>query len=252
MRSRYRPKVLLLGSEPFGGLSLNPAAEVVGQFAGNVSEAYDVVGAVVPVSYTDLPTRIASLVATIEPAIAIGLGLFVGASCVRVETTAINIADFDVVDNHGVFVRNQPLEVGGPGARLATYNAPRIASALRADGIPARVSHHAGTHLCNLTLFNLLKACAGESRPVICGFIHLPLMPHQAAEIIENETRQDHSLVRVPTELASMDLAMQRRAVEIVLAEAVAGLPADSDTRSRILSEPHSSRGYGQKIKESQ
>jgi pyroglutamyl-peptidase len=218
---RRRPKVLLLGSEPFGGLARNPAAEIVGHLCRQADGTAQIIGAILPVSHAELPRKIADLVGRHDPDIALGLGLFVGAGYVRIETTAINLADFDVADNHGKFIRNETLDEHGPHARRATYEAPDLAATLCSRGIPSRVSHHAGTHLCNLTLYNLLKANeAGGGRAAI-GFIHLPLIPDQVAELIEAEARQDHATVRAQSEYASMALAMEIAAIEIVIAALV-------------------------------
>ncbi len=124
-----------------------------------------------------------------------------------------------MADNRGNFVRSEPLDERGPGARLATYDATHLAAMLRAHGIPSRVSHHAGTHLCNLMLYTLLKAQEARGGHAAFGFVHFPLLPEQAAELIEAEVRENHSTVRLPVEYASMDLATQKAAIELVIAD---------------------------------
>lgn len=235
MLEQRRAKVLLLGSEPFAGMNCNPAAEVARSLADKSLPTAEVVAVVLPVAYAELPRRIAGLAAEHQPDIAIGLGVFAGAAYVRVETTAINIADFDVADNRGVFIRNTPIDADGPHGRAATYDAEGLATMLRAHGVPSRVSHHAGTHLCNLTLYELAKA--GETlgvRPLV-GFLHLPLLPEQAASLTEEEARHDHASLRVQLEYPSMDLRLQVAAVELVIAELCAARKRTAVKREDLL-----------------
>ena len=46
---------------------------------------------------------------------------------------------------------------------------------LRAQGIPARVSHHAGTYLCNAALYLSHYFAEQLELPTRAGFIHVPL-----------------------------------------------------------------------------
>ena len=50
---------------------------------------------------------------------------------------------------------------------------------MRAAGIPASVSQTAGTFVCNHLFYGLQHLLAGG--PVRSGFMHLPLLPEQAA-----------------------------------------------------------------------
>ena len=224
MPSSHRPKVLLIGSAPFGGLRDNPATIVIERIAARSNNEADIVGAVLPVSYAELPRRISALVASHRPTIALGIGLFVGAASVRVETTALNRADFDVADNEGVFIRNRPLRDHGPAALIASYHAEEIATALRMAGVPARVSHHAGTHLCNLTLYCLLEATAKLPEPPAAGFVHLPLLPEQAARMIGEAASAEHATVQFAVDPPSMSIELQTSAVEQIVAHLLAEL----------------------------
>jgi pyroglutamyl-peptidase len=51
---------------------------------------------------------------------------------------------------------------------------------LRAGGFPASVSQTAGTFVCNQVFYALQHALAGLG--VHSGFMHLPLLPEQAAQ----------------------------------------------------------------------
>ena len=53
---------------------------------------------------------------------------------------------------------------------------------MRAAGFPASVSNSAGTFVCNHLLFGLMHALR-ERPQVRGGFMHLPLLPEQAARM---------------------------------------------------------------------
>jgi pyroglutamyl-peptidase len=207
-------QALVLGSEPFAGLDRNPAAEIAMAMNTHRIEGMVIKGATLPVSHRLLPERIAALMASYQPKIVVALGLFIGASTIRVESTAINRADFDVADSEGRFVRDERLDRDGPMGRTTPYPAEAIAAAIRSRGIPARSSHHAGTNLCNSVLYHLLGT-AGEAS--IVGFLHLPLLPEQVAALMtEASTRDPHGL-QPAAEHPSMGIDMQIFAVKTAL-----------------------------------
>jgi pyroglutamyl-peptidase len=54
-----------------------------------------------------------------------------------------------------------------------------LVAGLKAAGFPASVSQTAGTFVCNQVFYGLQHALAGQG--VHSGFMHLPLLPEQAA-----------------------------------------------------------------------
>ena len=55
-----------------------------------------------------------------------------------------------------------------------------MAAALKAQGFPVAISQTAGTFVCNQVFYGLQHALAGKG--VMSGFVHVPLMPVQAAK----------------------------------------------------------------------
>lgn len=216
------PRILLTGFEPFAGLTRNPAAEVATQLARQGLSDLELVARVLPVRYRAVAERIDALVAELRPAAVLSLGVAIGAPVVRVETTALNRVDFRAADDEGCVACEIPAP-DAPMARLATYDAQAIAKAVREAGVPAAVSHHAGTHLCNLTLYHFLGAL-GAGRP--CGFLHLPLLPEQVAQLMSAGAGAAQSVPFAPTDLPSMALDDQLRAVTAALAVMRSGLSA--------------------------
>ena len=95
------------------------------------------------------------------------------------ERLAVNIRDFGVPDARGAQPADLPVIADGPAAYWSTLPATGdILSAWRRAAIPAVMSSHAGTHLCNQLLYLALhRAAAGEAPPA--GFLHLPVLPEQ-------------------------------------------------------------------------
>jgi pyroglutamyl-peptidase len=72
-----------------------------------------------------------------------------------------------------------PVIAGGPAAYFSTLPIKSLVAGLRAGGFPASVSQTAGTFVCNQVFYGLQHAVAGQG--VHSGFMHLPLLPEQAA-----------------------------------------------------------------------
>ena len=79
-------------------------------------------------------------------------------------------------------VRGRGTVAGAPEAYRTQMPLDRWAHLLQQRSIPAQVSYHAGTYLCNAIMFlsHHWMAQAGQSTPV--GFIHLPLTTQQVAQ----------------------------------------------------------------------
>jgi len=73
----------------------------------------------------------------------------------------------------------QELEPSGPVAYRTDLPLSDWASQLRAAGIPAGVSYHAGTYLCNAVLYYSLHLAQAQGLKTRSMFIHLPLCPMQ-------------------------------------------------------------------------
>jgi len=209
-----RPRILLTGFAPFAGLPVNPSGEVVRRLERTgVNIAADLVCRILPIAYRAVPGVLRDLVAEHRPDAALSLGVAIGAPVVRVETTALNRVAFRVPDEDGLMPGETP-EPDGPAARGATYRAESVMRAIRAAGVPAAVSHHAGTHLCNLTLYTLLGLLPADAP---CGFLHLPLLPEQVAAMMDEADGKPATAPFAPTDLPSIALDLQTRAVAAAL-----------------------------------
>ena len=106
--------------------------------------------------------------------------LFCGQAAARpmltLETIAINNFKSNIID------------LDGPPAYWATLPEQKmLIHKLRETNIPAKLSHHAGTHLCNHILYTALRDAEQRDTGMKAGFIHLPMT---ASQVIEgNEDR---------------------------------------------------------------
>ncbi|MBI3514061.1 MAG: hypothetical protein HY060_08375 [Proteobacteria bacterium] len=199
------PTLLLTGFEPFDGGTVNPSGEVARRLDGARIAAATVVGRVLPVSFERLPALIGELVDRGAPDAMLGMGLAAAEPMIRLEQFAINRAHSERADNDGLAPDDRPLDAVGPAARIATLPLGPVVARLRAAGIPARLSFHAGTHCCNLWLYHALAALERRDRRIPCAFIHLPCLPEQA----------------LATPTASMPLDLMVEAVRLVAANAI-------------------------------
>lgn len=184
--------VLITGFEPFGKHSKNPS-QIVAERLG---------GAVLPVSASRLPAALDALIERHRPRLLVGLGLSAGRPMLAVERVGINVLDFPSPDNDGEQPSGVPIVPGGPAAYFSTLPLQSIVDGWRSRGIAGYISNSAGTFCCNQALYlSLHDGLPADNRASLenryparrpqgmrAGFIHLPLLPEQAAEGGDNQT----------------------------------------------------------------
>jgi pyroglutamyl-peptidase len=135
------------------------------------------------------------------------LGQSPGASSVKLEAIAVNAAG--LIDDRGDEL--DEIVPSGPVAYRSNMPLKRWAKLLRSQNIPTVISYHAGTFLCNATMYlshhqlNLQQSEQDSVRGAKClvGFVHLPLATEQVAQ-------QGRAL-------ASLPLSTLVRAVQLLL-----------------------------------
>ncbi len=215
---------LVTGFEPFAGLPSNPSERVLAHVGGFEASGFRVVARVLPVSFLRTPEAVAALLAEHDPAFVVSLGLAGGAPVPRVEMMALNASHAGVPDNDGIAPAGGVRVGEGPQARRATWDGPAVVEAIEAEGLPARLSFHAGGHLCNHTLYTVLGLLDGRSPAVPAGFLHLPHLPE---EVVWMRAEAAAGRRPGPWEQPSMPLEAQvravRAAVQAVARQAAAG-----------------------------
>lgn len=194
------PIILLTGFEPFGSDDRNPSQELVRELDGADVADHHVVGAVLPVSANDVADALFDTIERTRPAFVLSLGQAGGRSGLSAERVGINVLDFDIPDNAGTRLTDQPIVPGGPDACFATIPNRRIVEAWASAGIPGHISNTAGAYICNQVLY--LSLHAAPRYGYRAGFIHLPCLPSQATGEKSNRPSMAPGLMREGIELA--------------------------------------------------
>lgn len=215
---------LVTGFEGYGGRGRNPAGEAALALDGRMLGGVKVAGRRLPVSHVRLAAGLSGLMDDVKPDIVISLGLWPGETVIRLERIGINIADFEIPDNDGGFLTEAPIQGNGAAAIMATLPNREIRNALNAAGIPARISSTGGTFLCNTTLYTTLAHAATMRRVPLTGFIHVPYLPEQVAELLETIEGERRLELHQRADTASMDLGTMVRTLEIAIETAANSL----------------------------
>jgi pyroglutamyl-peptidase len=171
--------VLLTGFEPFGGASVNPSWLAAKRLHGRMIQGHRIVARRLPVVFDRSLRALQRQIARVTPALVICVGLAERRSEITPEREAVNRDDARIADNAGRKPAGTPIVPGGPAAYRSTLPVEAIVRALRARGIPARVSPSAGRYVCNHVFYGLMHELArrgqrGAPRAVRGGFIHVP------------------------------------------------------------------------------
>jgi pyroglutamyl-peptidase len=122
-------------------------------------------------------------------------GQLPGATQVQLEMISLNIAGNTIADGE----RSGPIIAGAPLAYQSTLPLHSCAKRIREQGIPAKVSYHAGVYLCNAVMFMSQHWFAQRGLDARVAFVHLPLTSSQAQEKRANHTRIDSVLPDSPS-----------------------------------------------------
>ena len=205
--------ILVTGFEPFGGQSLNPSWEVARALNGLALEGAQVTSVQLPCVFAQALPALQQALAHLSPDIVLSLGQAEGRCDFSVERVAINVQDARIPDNAGAQPIDVPVIAGGPAAYFSTLPIKTLVAGLKAAGFPASVSQTAGTFVCNQVFYALQHTLAGLG--VHSGFMHLPLLPEQAAQW-KGPT--------LPSWPASLQIAGVTQALTLLLAQRQQGL----------------------------
>jgi pyroglutamyl-peptidase len=172
--------VLLTGFEPFDGEAVNPSWLIAQALDGERIGGAAVVARQLPCVFGRAQQALGAALAEHRPALVLALGQASGRCELSIERVALNVDDARIPDNAGAQPADEPVVPGGPAAYFSTLPIKAMVAAVRGAGIPASVSQTAGTFVCNHVFYALMHAL--QTRPgVRGGFMHVPLLPAQAA-----------------------------------------------------------------------
>ena len=108
--------ILLTGFQPFGGLTENPALEILKRVPRTVGGCA-VERAEIPVTYEGCSRVAVEAVERVRPCAVVMVGQARGRADIEVERVAINVDDCDSPDNDGVVRQGVAVVEGGPAER---------------------------------------------------------------------------------------------------------------------------------------
>jgi len=176
-----KKKILITAFEPFAGRRRNASLDVMALLRAASFKNCRLFKAKLPVSGKAVGGKIRGLLSKLKPDFAVSLGLAAGEAAVRIERFALNVQDYALKDNAGYKPKGRLICAGGPAAYLVNSRPVRLAAAVKKAGVPARVSNHAGTYVCNHLMYEAMSAIAEGGLKTKFAFIHLPLSAEMAA-----------------------------------------------------------------------
>ena len=173
------PTVLLTGFDAFGGATLNPSWLAVQALHGRQVAGHRVVAARLPTVFGTSLHELQGLLQMHAPALVLCVGLASGRQALSLERVAINLNDASLADNHGAQPVDTPVVALGPAAYFSSLPLKAMLLALRRHGLPAELSHSAGTFVCNHVFYGLMHTLATDPRwqHTRGGFVHVPDLP---------------------------------------------------------------------------
>jgi pyroglutamyl-peptidase len=175
-------KIVVTGFEPWQHGTENPTLDVLNQLEQANAVPGELTTIRLPVDTTKLAAIVEEALDRVVPDVWISLGLATGHSVIAVERMAANVRDFPIPDNGGHQPSGDPVFADGPAAYLSTLPVKAITFALRAAGIPAKLSNSPSTYLCNQMMYTVLHLIDRKRMPTKAGFIHVPATPSYVAK----------------------------------------------------------------------
>ncbi|MFF7633312.1 pyroglutamyl-peptidase I [Kitasatospora sp. NPDC008050] len=175
-------RVLLTGFEPFDGATRNPSWEAVRLVAADAPDGLEVTPLRLSCVFGQAVDELRAAVRATDPELVVCVGQAHGRPDISVERIAVNIDDARIPDNAGRRPVDEPVVAGGPAAYFATLPVKACVAAVREAGVPASLSHSAGTFVCNHVFYALMHLIAVERPTTRGGFVHLPSLPEQVLE----------------------------------------------------------------------
>lgn len=175
------PRILVTAFGPYESYPANASWLALVELTRDLPSHYPVTTRLYPVDFEILKQRLAADIAT-RPDFVLSLGQAPGAGAIHLETIGINVAGRpgQLPDEF------EPLAASGPPAYRSELPLAAWAASLREQNIPALVSHHAGTYLCNAALYLSHHYAALQQLPTKATFVHVPLDPSQTANYRES------------------------------------------------------------------
>lgn len=174
------PRILLTAFEPYDPWPTNASWLALIELTRELPSDVEITTRLYPVELDAMKTKLAEdLKSKFDFAFHIGQAPL--SSCIQLEEVALNLAS----KGHTIETEEKASAVcsDGPDAYRCCLPVREYAKALRSSKIPARVSFHAGTFLCNAILYWSCRLSEELDLPTKSTFVHIPLDTSQVLEL---------------------------------------------------------------------
>lgn len=163
-------RILITAFEPYDKWKENASWLAMVELTRELPSQPEITTRLYPVDFTKIRAHLERDLAQ-EYDYAIHLGQAPGNAAIELEAIGLNVGPPDPRFREELL----PLVPDGPVAYRTRAPVASWAEAIRGQGIPARVSYHAGTYLCNATLYLAHYLIEQQSLKTKAVFVHLPL-----------------------------------------------------------------------------
>ena len=205
-------RILVTAFEPYDQWEKNSSWEALIALLSERGASPKIITRRYPVDLARLRSRIETDLAQGVDAV-LHLGQAPGISELHFEAIALNVAGVGLTQN-GEYAE---IVDDAPVAYRTSFPIGDWVKELQSMSIPASVSYHAGTYLCNAAMFLSHHWFVRRQEQPLVGFIHLPLTPEQ---ITANGSNYGG---------ASMPIQQTSRAIERII-DRILALPTDNQT----------------------
>jgi pyroglutamyl-peptidase len=167
---------LITGFGPYGSVANNPTMRLAAHFAVNSVPNHRITTFVFPVTYAGVACAMTTLLTSgYEYDNILMLGTNAGADDWNMERYGTNQNDLEAEDADGKYISSIKIVEESPDQLESTIDCDRAVAAIRAAGLPAKVSLDAGRYLCNHLMFVTLSILDSlDASRVKAGFLHVP------------------------------------------------------------------------------
>ena len=193
-------RVLLTAFKPYDCWQSNASWLALVEMTKNMPVSPEVTTRLYEVDFDHVRDQLESDLAA-EFDFALHVGQAPGSTRIQLEAFGLNIGGH----SRQIPDEFQPLAPEGPAAYQSELPLARLAGQLREAEIPAQVSYHAGTYLCNATMYLTHHIAALRQLKTKATFVHVPLDTSQVMD-------QDEILPSLPA-------VQSANALRLILAE---------------------------------
>ena len=203
-------RVLITGFGAFPGVRFNPTARLAATLAAVRRPGLEDVVRIAHVfetSYAAVEQALPAVLADIRPDVVLLFGLATRTPFLRIETRALNRRSALFADVRGCRPTKVAITPRAPVAMRGNAPHQRLAIAARQAGVPAELSHNAGSYLCNYVYWRALELTAGQ--PLV-QFVHVPAVRCEPARIAQPRAMTLDDLTRAGMKMLMVLIAAAR------------------------------------------